>query len=122
MSVNPAQHCCSHCGHRCASDTRSTVLLGSSRKRRRNWRIPHAADSKPPETRLEGIVRRKQADLKAVLDDLGMDGLDDRLQSAIDNPARQQYQLGQLIAEKVPARVRKQLERCHAQHVRTLDA
>ena len=55
-----------------------------------------------PQTNLEKIIRRKQSDIQALLDDIGMDALEDKLSDAVQNPAQKQYRLGTLFSELMP--------------------
>ena len=57
-----------------------------------------ASGDKAPRTRLESIIRRKQVDLKQLIDDLGMEGMEEKLQGAITNPAQSQFQLGAMMS------------------------
>ncbi|KAG2438961.1 hypothetical protein HYH02_010753 [Chlamydomonas schloesseri] len=51
---------------------------------------------------LEATIRRKQRELEASIRDMGMEALDERLQSATAMPLRPAYRLSTLIAENVP--------------------
>lgn len=62
-------------------------------------------DDEPPKTplnALEQTIRRKQKQLEASIRELGMEALDERLQSATQMPANPPYRLSTLIAEAVP--------------------
>eukprot|EP00198_Chlamydomonas_reinhardtii_P004433 XP_001693769.1 indole-3-glycerol-phosphate synthase [Chlamydomonas reinhardtii] len=62
-------------------------------------------DDEPPKTpmsALEATIRRKQRELEATIRDMGMEALDERLQSATAMPLRPAYRLATLIAENVP--------------------
>ena len=69
-------------------------------RQRKHKQQPNAAasSSKAPQTRLERIIRRKQADLKVLIDDMGMEALEEKLQGAITNPAASQFQLGAMLS------------------------
>ncbi|GLC35625.1 hypothetical protein PLESTB_000186800 [Pleodorina starrii] len=62
-------------------------------------------DDEPPKTptnALEATIRRKQRELETTIRELGMEALDERLQSATQMPANPPYRLSTLIAESVP--------------------
>ncbi|EFJ49598.1 hypothetical protein VOLCADRAFT_104174 [Volvox carteri f. nagariensis] len=66
---------------------------------------PSGPDDEPPKTppnALEATIRRKQRELEAAIRELGMEALDERLQSATQVPATPPYRLSRLIAEHVP--------------------
>ncbi|MEW5300700.1 MAG: hypothetical protein WDW36_003611 [Sanguina aurantia] len=62
------------------------------------------SDDSPPKTvnYLEVIIKRKQKELEVVLTELGMESLEERLQSAVSSPARPPYKLSTLITESTP--------------------
>ncbi|KAG2500630.1 hypothetical protein HYH03_001397 [Edaphochlamys debaryana] len=89
------------CGRAAAGARRATVL-------RRAGPGPGGKpdpDDQPPKTpmnALEATIRRKQRQLEATIKELGMEALDERLQSATSMPANPPYRLSTLIAENVP--------------------
>ena len=58
--------------------------------------------AEPPQTQLEKVIRRKQASLQVLLDDLGMDGLEEKLTDAVQNPAQIPYKLGSIFSRCMP--------------------
>ena len=52
------------------------------------------------------VSRRKQAQIEAQLKELGMEGLEERLQSATQSPAQPPYKLARLISEVTQMQVR----------------
>ncbi|GLI62069.1 hypothetical protein VaNZ11_004496 [Volvox africanus] len=66
---------------------------------------PTGPDGEPPKTpmnALEATIRRKQRELETTIRELGMEALDERLQSATQMPLNPPYRLSTLIAESVP--------------------
>ncbi|GIL51135.1 hypothetical protein Vafri_7208 [Volvox africanus] len=66
---------------------------------------PPGPDGEPPKTpinALEATIRRKQRELETTIRELGMEALDERLQSATQMPLNPPYRLSTLIAESVP--------------------
>lgn len=57
---------------------------------------------KLPANRLEATIRRKSTQVEAHLKELGLESLEDRMQSAVQVPAHPPYRLSTLIAETVP--------------------
>lgn len=77
------------------------------RAHRRCLRMPKAKpadddDDEAPSTsynQLEATIKRKQVQVEAALQELGMEGLEERLQSATQSPARPEYRLLRKVQE-----------------------
>jgi hypothetical protein len=70
-----------------------TPLFASFRKRTTHHTPQHNTSPPPPET------RRKQRQVEAQLKELGMEALDERLQSATQVPVNPPYRLARLISQ-----------------------
>ncbi|KAH7619923.1 hypothetical protein Ndes2526B_g05168 [Nannochloris sp. 'desiccata'] len=85
------------------------ALVSSAFAGRRTFNFKcHASqqpESPPPSsggTRLGAIIKRKQQQLAQRLEELGEEGLEERLQSAASNPSAYPYRLARLIADTTP--------------------